>query len=309
MATTTKSTRKKPAAATKSAKAKTTKTVSARTKTAAQTKKAAKQPAAASSKSRTTVLSPLEKLRGMNLSSALLYLLFAGFVIAFAKTAEIAVTLAVQARDEFASDNSVVLGTAHETFYNLEPKYVLAASLIVSAVSGLLLATKFRGSYEAAVTNRTSGWRWVVLGLSSALTLTFVNMLAGVQDFATLKLSAALVFTTAMLGWIAERDNRGAVRPKWLAYDLSLLTGTLAWLPIITTFIGTTVYGNERFGWHVYAIAAVTLLGFLGFALNLYRQIRGNTVTTDYPSAELRYLRIDLFTKFLIVLLVLIALK
>ncbi len=112
-----------------------------------------------------------------------------------------------------------------------------------------------------------------------------------------------------MLSWIAERDNAGASRPKWLAYVLGLGAGALAWLPIVVSLIGTSVYGMERFGWHVYAIALAALVGFTGFAVVLYKSIKAGRGGREYTAIESTYLRVDLFTKFVIVLVTILALE
>lgn len=300
MANNTKSTSKKT---TKSAAAaKGSKTTKTKTK-----KAAAKAPAAAKSNGK-KVLSPLELLRSMHISLALAYSVFAVIVLAFVSTAAVAVTLGIQARDELASQDFVVLTAANEVFYNIQPKYVLAAALLVSAVGSLLLATKLRARYESTIKARISGMRWLLFGVSSALIVNFVALLAGVHDMSVLKLSAGLVFGAAVLSWIAERDNAGAARPKWLAYVLSLGAGALAWLPIVVALIGTSVYGMERFGWHVYVIALAALVGFTGFAVTLYRSIKAGKGAREYTAIESTYLRVDLFTKFVIVLVTILAL-
>lgn len=255
-----------------------------------------------------TPLTPLERVRSLLVSSAMVNLIFAALVIGFVSITAVAVRLGLQTRDQFAGENTVVLGSSSEVLFNLDPKYVLAASLLVSSLILILLATKLRTRYEATVANRTSGLRWLAFGISAALLLDFVNLLGGVDDLATLKLSAFLIFVTTMLSFIAERENIGAARPKWFAYILSLFTGALAWLPLIGSFIGTSLYGMERFGWHVYAMAGVLLLGFIGFAVVQYRQIQAGR-TGDYLRVEERYLRIDLFIKFAVVLIVLLAFK
>jgi hypothetical protein len=321
MATTTKPTRKKPAKAPRAAKVtkSTTKksaVKSAGAKTSSRTKKTTvikgNGKASAATVSAKTVkgpLSPFERLRSLHITSAALYLIFAGLVIGFTTTLSKAITLPIHARDEFASKDHVVLGSAQEVLFNIEPKYVLAASLVTAAIASILFATKLRSRYEATVANRTSGFRWVALGISAALLIDYVALLAGVTDIWAWKLSGALVFITCMLSWFAERDNAGSRVPKRLAFDLSLLTGFLAWLPILGSLIGTSVYGMERFGWPVYAIAAVTLLGFTAFALNLRSSFRESGRQKVYTSIEERYLRLDLFTKFAVVLLTLIAFK
>lgn len=324
MATTTKSTRKTPAK-------KAAKSVSAKAPAKTTVKKAAKKPAvktvkapkkaatkavkpsvevtATSKKQDPKELTPLERLRSMHVTSAIVYLLFAGLVIGFVKTASVAVSLPLQTRDQFASKDSTVLTNANEVLYNIEPKYLLVLSLGFAIISSLLLATKLRVRYESTLANRTSGFRWIVTGLSSAALLSYVYLIAGLNNLWVLKFGGALIMVTALLGWIAERDNAGAVTPRWLAYIGSLFTGTLPWLAVAGTFIGTSLYGNEHFDWSTYAIAGVTLLGFSGFALNQYRHLKASALNKEYVYIEASYFQIDLFTKFAVVLLSLIALK
>lgn len=253
-------------------------------------------------------LTPMERIRSLHVSSAFVNFVFAGLVIGFVSTAAVAVTLGLQTRDQFTNSDSVVLGPASEVLYSLDPKYVLATALILSGIFSLLLASKLRARYEATILNRTSGMRWLALGITAGLLLEFVNLLAGVNDMAVLKLSAFMIFLTTMLSFMAERENAGALRPKWLAFNLSLVTGALAWLPLFGSLIGTSLYGMERFGWHVYAIVAVVLLGFTSLALNQYAHIKSG-LQRDYSAVEEKYLRIDLFTKFAVVVIVLLALK
>lgn len=297
MATTNKSTRKKPAKVSKASKASKTSQ-----KTSVKLKKA-------DVKSVKAVLTPLERIKSMHISLTLMYLVFAGLVIGFVKTVASSVTLGLQTKDEFGSGVNVVLGPSSEVLYNIEPKYVLVAALVVSALGSLLLATKVRKRYEKTLTAGISGFRWVLMGVSAALLIEFVNLLAGVNDIAVLKISSGLIVITTMLAWIAERDNVGSARPKWLAFGLSLFTGAFAWLPLLGSLIGTSVYGMERFGWHVYALAGVTLLGFTGFAVNQYLQIRGRGTKKDYTKVEETYLRIGMLTKFAVVLVALLALQ
>lgn len=317
MATTTKSkstrTTKKPAKTAKKTTVKTTKaktaskTAPAKTKANVKTKtvvaeKVTKKPA------NKAPLTPFERLRSLHVSSALLYLAFAIVSAVLISASAVAVRLGIQSRDEFAGSGTVVLGPASEVLYNLNPAYVLTAALLVSALASVLMASRLRTVYEASVTNRTSGLRWLALGVSAGLTLEFVNLLAGINDMAVLKLSAFLILVTALLSFMAERENVGVARPKWLAFSLSLVTGALAWLPLAGTLVGTSIYGMERFGWHVYAISAVLLLGFTAIAFNLYKQIK-NGSAGDYFTAEERYLRIDLFTKVVVFIIAISALK
>lgn len=254
-------------------------------------------------------LTPFERLRSMLLSMSIVYVIFAGLVLGYVNSVAEEVTAGIQGRDSFASDANVVLGPASEVLYNIEPKYILATSLLVGALLSLLLLTKLRNRYEATVASRVSGFRWLKLGIGAALTITYINLLTGVHDLSALKLSGAMIFLTALFSWMADRDNNGAAQPKWLAYILALLTGVLAWLPALVSLIGTTLYNQERFGWHVYALALTALVGFTLFALTQFRQLKAGAVLRDPADVEMTYLRIDLFTKFALVLITLLALK
>lgn len=238
-----------------------------------------------------------------------MYLVFAGIVFGFVNTLASALILNIQTRDLFSPSDNVVLGPAYEVLFNIEPDHLLVASLLVSALMSILIVSRLRRAYEAGLARGISGWRWAAFGLASALLIEYVGLLSGVQDIVTLKLSGALVFVACLFSWFAERDNAGVTRPRWLAYDLALVSGALAWLPILGSLIGTTVYGAERFGWHVYAIGAVVLAGFTGFAVNQYLHLRSGRAAREYASVESAYLRIDLFTKFAVVLITILALK
>ncbi len=313
MATTTKSkSTKKPATAAKTTKkASTTKSVTTKKtpikKTPVKTTVVKKETTA--KKTVKTPVTPLDRIRSVHSSIAAAYLVFTALVIGFVSTAATAITLGLQSRDEFATNaDKVVLGPAHEVLFNIEPKYFLALSLLLMALASILLASKLRARYEATLVNRTSGFRWIASGLSMAALLTYVNLLAGITDLATLKLSAALLVATSIFAFLADRENAASVRPKWVAYLASIFTGVMAWVPVLSVLLGTYLFGDERFGWHVYAIAAVTLLGSTSIALNQLRQLRAG-VRKEYTAIEASYLNIDLLTKFAVVLLTLLALQ
>lgn len=319
MATTTKSkSTKKPAQAKKTAAAKKTATKSVTT-----TKKAVNKKVPVVKKVNTTkksevvknqskdrrVLTPIEKIRNINFSLTLLYAVFAGLVAIAVTTIATGMTMAIQVKDQFASNNdNLVLGPANELLFDFEPKNLLIASLVIGALSSVLLATKLRNRYELTLANRTSGFRWLITGVTSALLLEYASLTAGITDILVLKVSAALVLATALFAFIAERDNVGATKPKWLAYVISLFTGIAAWLPIAGVLIGTSVFGQQSFPVEVYAIAGVTFLGLAANAVSQYFQIK-NGDRKDYLLIEARYWNIDMFTKFAVVLITLLAFK
>jgi hypothetical protein len=307
MATARKASAKKPVRKTAvkktAAKRTTTKTATKKVAAKATTKVAAKDAAVKTTSTvRSKVLTPLQRLRNMHIVSTLTYTFFAILTAVFVGAAGAQLYLTSQARDVFANSNNVVLAPAGEVLGTLQYRYILIALLVVSALGSLLLATKLRRRYEGNVNAGVSGLRWLLMGVSAAITIEFVSFMAGVQDVMTLKTVAALVFASALFGWMAERDNLNTNDPKWLAFGGRVFTGVLAWLPAVGSLIGTTLLNEERFGWHVYALVAAAMLGSIAFAINQYSHIKKNNL--EFPYVEQRYVRIDQLTKFAIVLIV-----
>ncbi len=318
MANTTKSTRttkttkakkavakKAPAKAVKAAK--TTKT--AASKKVTETKKA---PAAAkavvskeSAKKAPVALGPLDRLRSVHIAFGTATLIFAAIVAWAVSIPSVGARLGFVTKDEFASKTDTVLNPTHEILFNIRPEFVLIAALVVSGLASILFASRLRARYEAGIKNEVSSLRWLALGLSGGLTIEFVGLLTGVYDVLVLKATFALLLVTTLLGVIAERDNKNPEKLK-LAYGLGLFTGTIAWLPIIGSLIGTALYGSQALEAYVYGVAGVTLLGFIGFAFNQYRHLAGKTQSV-YADVEARYLRIDFVTKFAVVLILVLT--
>lgn len=249
------------------------------------------------------ILTPIEKIRSINLSLALQSLFFVILTLIFVGPSGGELLLGHSARDLFANLDSVVLGTASESLFSLEYRYILIAALLISGVGSALLATKLRKRYEATVKDNVSGFRWVFAGVSAALILNLVSFMAGVTDVMTLKVICGLTFASALFAWLSERENVNSKKPKWLAYGASLYAGILAGFPLVGSLVGTTIYGDERFAWHIYGLSGVLLLGFIAYAWNHFTAIK-NKNTIEYTTFEQRYLRIDQFAKFLIVLII-----
>ena len=302
----------KPAASKKTAaKKRNTKTKLSTAKAASASAAKAKAATVSTAVNKSTtkrVLTPLEKIRSLHISTFISYVLL-GLITAFLiGKASAEVLLGYQARDAFTNVEGVVLGSASEVLFNLEYRYVLLAALVIGAVGSLFLATKLRKRYENSVNAGISGFRWVIYGLTTALVVELVSFMAGVQDLMTLKVVAGLVLLAALLGWISERENKGASSPKRLAYYSSIFAYFLSLLPVIGSFIGTTFYGDERFGWHVYALAAVVLAGYVATLL-VQKSSIVSKAKYEYVVFEQRYIRIDQTVKFLAVLILLAAIK
>jgi hypothetical protein len=153
-----------------------------------------------------------------------------------------------------------------------------------------------------------SGFRWIYMGLSSAALLGLVALTFGINEIVTLKVIGLLILLTTVLGWITERETVKGKKPAWFPYTASLAAGLVALLPIIGVVLGAWIFGTAGFAWYVYAAAGVTLLGFIGFAYNKTMVLKQKGEWQTYEFAERNYFAIDLATKSLVSLALIIGL-
>ena len=187
-------------------------------------------------------------------------------------------------------------GNAYKTLMSVEIRYALAVIFVLSAIFSLLLATKLRATYELGVKNSVSALRWVFMSISFGTVLVFATMLTGVEDWATLKMVGVLIVVTGLLAWTAERENKGT-KKQYMAFSISAITAFLAWLPLLASLVGTTLYGTEAFEWYVYALIALMAGGALSLALARYRHVRDGVSAKQYLQLEGKYISTDFLVK------------
>lgn len=231
----------------------------------------------------------LDKLRRFNLFSAAVSAVLAILSGWFMSSKSVDLLWPYAAKDELASANSTVYGPAMQVFVTVELRYLIAAIFAISAVFSLLLATKLRSRYEAGVKAKVSSLRWLFIGAISALYLELASITAAVVDITTFKLVAGLVLITAILGMFAEKANQSNEKNFTLFY-LSLFTGFLAWLPLVFSFIGTSLYGTTILDAYTYVLAAVLLIGFSSYAMTKYRYIKNGADAKGYLQIEGNYI-------------------
>lgn len=246
-----------------------------------------------------------ELLRRFHFFSAAVSVLIAAAALFVLNDQSVSFTSSFSDKDPIASNENVVLGTATESLVTVELKYLVAKLFAISAVLSLLLATLLRSRYEAGVKNSTSAIRWIFTGITAGLMVKLVAVLAGVQDVATLALIGSAILTTAVLGWIVEREIKASGVGRWSTYSLSLFTGVVAWLPTIFALAGTHLFGLERYGWQVYALIFVISFACVRFAVTQAAFIKAGK--TDYLPFEEKYISNDMFMKLAFAAIVFIA--
>lgn len=297
MATAKKTSTKKKTTTKRSVSAKTT-------KKSVSKKPVAKKKASKSSKANSPMVT-LEKLFKFNIFSAVTNAGFAVLSVIFLSSASVTLLWAHATKDDLAATENA-LAPAFTNIVTVEVRYLLALLFGISAVFSILLSTKLRAKYEKGIDNKVSALRWIFVGITSALTLEIVSVLGGVVDSGTLKLVGGLILITSVLGWLSEVQNKSG-KKDFAPFYLSLFTGALAWVPLVMSLVGTAVYGIENFSWYVYALAVLVLAGFISFALNQYRYIKGAANSTEYLEVEGRYVSSDFLIKLAVFVVTFVA--
>lgn len=300
MTTTSKSSTK---AKTKTAKAKTKSTNKTAPKRAAakSTSKTASKSAAVKKAAAKNIRAAREitvnSLLGLHTIAAGVYLLLLLAAVTLMNNVSYQLTLGYITKDELAGG----LAPAVQGIYDIEIRWLVAATLLISAVFPVLYLTRRKNRYTNFVTNtRMLPCRWADFAITGALMTAVAALLSGVSDIPTLELIGGLVVATAALSVITERQNNTVSKPVRSAYYTSLFTGLLPWLLIAAYAVASVIYGTSR-DWYVYALYAAVLGGFVLQARNLYKQVRG----ANYLMTERNYVVISMLTKaaFTIVLI------
>lgn len=237
-----------------------------------------------------------EQIRKINIATAVVAAVLAVVSATLLATTNVSLWLSYMARDLLAPGEKVVLAPAFKELFSVEARYLLAGVFVLSAVLSVLLFTKLRANYETTLKAKVSGYKWIFAGLTTAFLFELVNLLAGISDVMVLKVVGGLVFIASLACWLAERENDGAAKKKWLAFVIAVFAGIGAWFPLAGSFFGTAIYGMERFSWGVYALAGTLLAGFILYGLNQYYYLSGRKGWKEYLFIERNHLAINFAT-------------
>jgi hypothetical protein len=306
--TTTKAkpkTAKKPTTKARSASAKT----SNASKSSKLTKKTTtKAVAVKSSKSGSSKSVTLDMLNKLNLVKAFIFASLAAAAWFLMNEASYPLSVGYAAKDELISltNGKTVFVSGYQAILDVQVKWLVVGIMIIAAIFSLLAATKMRKKYEKSVESGVSSGRWIAWGVTSALIVETIALLSGVSDILVLKVVGGLMLVTCALAWVAEKRNKQAGRPVWSEFTISLITGALPWVLILSYAVSTWVWGLIRYPWYVYALYATTLIGFTMLATIQYKHISGwkNTLFL-----ERNYLLIGLVTKAAFAIILILGLQ
>ncbi len=197
--------------------------------------------------------------------------------------------------NELAAEGQSRLSPAVHYLYEIDIRYALVAVLMISLILPLRNVLRPR-QYLNDLDLKKNTLRWIDKAIVSGAMMGVLANFCGVQDFMTLKLVGAFMVITAMLGWLSERQNSSISR-DWSAYGISIFTGMVPWLIVLSYSIGTIVWGSNNQSWFVYALFASVFAAGIAYALNGFNYIRKYKSWSDYKIVESNYVVIDILNR------------
>lgn len=264
------------------------KATTAKTKKALATPKASKKVVAekvTTSKSAKKITTAT--LYAWNKWLALLYGAQAVAIVIAGAAYSLPVTANFLTKDTFASKagESPVLAQATRHLFDVNLLYLVAAILLVAAVTHGLLATVLRKRYELGLAAQVNRARWAGFGLVSALSIVTVGLISGINDVSLLGTLVALVILGGLSGLAIEVYSQGATRRR-LAYTICWIAAVVPWVVVGMYLLGANIWGSGNIPAYVYGIYGSMTVLLLGIALSMYFQYKKRGKWADYLYAD-----------------------
>ncbi len=174
--------------------------------------------------------------------------------------------------------------------------FLVAGFLFLSSAAHLLIATKYRKTYEANLQKGINKARWIEYSISASVMMVAISMLVGVYDLGSLIAVFALVAVMNLCGLIMEVHNQTTTKTNWLSYWVGCLAGIVPWILIALYFFFSAQEGSAP-PTFVYWIFVSIFAFFNCFAINMVLQYKKVGKWKDYLYGERAYIILSLVAK------------
>jgi hypothetical protein len=195
------------------------------------------------------------------------------------------------------ASGSPVLSPAAQTIGHVNVAYFVALFFFMSAIAHIIIATKYRKTYETNLAKGINKARWIEYGLSASTMMVAIALLSGVYDLSSLIMIFVLDLIMNLMGLVMEVQNQGTKKVNWLTYWIGCLAGIVPWIVFAIYVIGSNMYGSGGIPAFVYFIYASMFIFFNCFAVNMYLQYKKKGKWADYLYGERVYMILSLVAK------------
>lgn len=230
----------------------------------------------------------VEALMRRNIILAAFLFLQAVLIFVLANGSSVPITADYLAKDSLASAQSgaTVFAPASKHLFDLSLAALVVSFLLVSAIMKLLVATRYRNSYETALKQKVNSWRWTEVGVTAGLMLVTIAVLNGMRDISSLVMIFGLVAVLHFLAYIAEGSKAPGVRKtQWLSYVALFSVGAVVWVAVDGYLKSALIYGDGLPN-YVYFINASIFLVTIGLAAVLWKSLKGQGKWSNYVYGE-----------------------
>ncbi len=251
----------------------------------------------------------LKDIRTLQIVRAILCGVGAVALIAMIRSNTVPINILFITKEALTSQAQTVFVPGMRNWFDAPIAYMAAIALLISGGIAIYRITRGELAYHQELKKAQSPLRWIDLGISSAITIEIVALLAGISDPVTVKLCAGAIVLTCALSWLADKQNTQAKTPDYSAFGIGVVSGILPWLAILGSLLFTAIYGMIRLPWYSYALVFAVLVGFCLIGLNQLQGIRKVKNWKSYNFVERNYLVIDIGIKVALVGILLAGLR
>lgn len=255
------------------------------------TKAAKATPASSKNKKSSAKKLTSSSLRLLNLGASLLLAVQALVLVLLSDKSkgDVSITANYLTRDPVASEaaGQTVLAAATDQLASINLAYLVATFLVLGVLTSLLVATRFRGRYEAELKLGTNSLRWIAYIFSAGSLLVTAALLVGVSDVTALLMLVALTAIACVLAQKVEKQ-RLLGKHTWTS-RLALIAGLVPVAVIALYVFMAHVYGGGL-PFRTLIAAGILGLGLLISFLALNNAYKTNNKTSQYLSVERAYI-------------------
>lgn len=240
-----------------------------------------------------------QSLKKWNIGLAVLHAGQALAVLLLAKNILSPVTTSFLTTDTLAEKVSgqTVLAPAQHTLFNINLAHLVVAFFLMSALAHLLVATRYRKTYETNLKLGINKARWMEYSFSASTMMVAIAMLCGVYDLSLLLTIFGLTAVMNLMGLLMELNNKREKKVNWTPFWIGCLAGILPWLVVFIYTLSASVYGSSGVPTFVYFIELSLFIFFNCFAINMYLQYKRKGKWADYLYGERAYMILSLVAK------------